>query len=438
MTSAGGTQNQGVFYSLTASGESVLYNFGSQSSDGSDPSGNLAEDTSGNFYGTTTLGGDLNCIAVYGCGTVFRLTPPLPGQTNWTETVLYAFQESSDGFNAAGGVILDAASGNLYGTTAEGGTGIDCCGEGGGVVFELSPEPAAGCPSRSNTGYGWCETVLYNFCSQPSCTDGQFPLGPLALDAKGNLYGTAGVVFELSPEPVAGCPSGSNTGYGWCETVLYDGGTGSDAGVVLYQGSLFGTTSLGGSSGCDCGTVYQLSPPKQNESTWTYALLHQFGMVDGAYPTELLADPAGNLYGTTEKGGIPSSCVFNFPLGVTNFGCGTVFELSRSAGGKYSFSSLYRFAGGTDGADPQAQLNIDSNDNLYGTTASGGGTGCALRAGCGTDFELSPQGGGVWREYVLNRFNLSNGAVPASKLCLTSSLTSSSSCLPPQKTPAIN
>jgi uncharacterized repeat protein (TIGR03803 family) len=411
-TYAGGAQNDGIFYSLTASGKSAqetpIYSFG-QSGDGQNPIGDLVPDANGNFYGTTYNGG------IFGFGTVFELSPEAAGGcpaasntgNGWCETVLYNFESGIDGANPSGGVTSDA-KGNLYGATM--------FGAGYGVIFELS-----------QSGGQWTEQVLYTF----NYTDGAYPNGGLAIDSSGNLYGTTntggadnsgGVIFELS-----------QSGGQWTEQVLYNFdqlcqycgvSTGSVpvAGVVLYNGSLFGTTSSGGSSVCFCGVVYELSP--SSGSGWTYTLIHQFTLLDGAGPTELLLNSnSGNVYGTTQFGGMPAGCYYN--LAATNgfitgaapetLGCGTVFEVS-SIGGLNNFSVLYRFAGGLDGSNPEAELFIDSSGNLYGTTYFGGGTGCDMQNGCGTVFELTPLAGGVWTESILNRFDGTDGALPRSGL----------------------
>ena len=145
----------------------------------------------------------------------------LPPAYAQPEIVLYNFcsqPKCVDGENPASGLVLDGA-GNFYGTTQLGGANVD------GTVFELSP----------NEGGGYSETVLYSFCSLQKCTDGSYPDSYVTFDGQGNLYGTTyygglfasgpysgyGLVFELSPEPGGGCPSGSNQGNGLCETVLY-------------------------------------------------------------------------------------------------------------------------------------------------------------------------------------------------------------------------
>jgi uncharacterized repeat protein (TIGR03803 family) len=187
-TSLGGSRDGGTVYELKKAGkgwtESLLYSFCSASScnDGVKPYFvNLVTGNAGNIYGTTVGGG------LHQGGVVFELSPGKSG--GYSESVLYAFcaqNGCSDGTLPSGGVVFDA-EGNLYGTTAYGGSG-------GGVVYELSP----------TSGGGWTETVIHSFTG---ATDGAYPSGNLLLDALGSAYGMGeigglygfGVVFEVTP-----------------------------------------------------------------------------------------------------------------------------------------------------------------------------------------------------------------------------------------------
>ncbi len=396
-----GSCGYGTVFKLTPSGsrytKTVLYNFCSQTycTDGATPFAGLIEDASGILYGTTYNGG------ANGGGTVFKLTPSGNG---YTESVLYDFCSQSqgsaactDGVNPYAGLIEDA-SGNLYGTTNLGGTGVALVNGvyGYGTVFMLAP---------SGSGYNY--TVLYNFCPSSStafCTDGAAPNAALIEDASGNLYGTTalggtgthalecagigcGTVFKLSPN-----------GSGFTETVLYSfccqGGSNCTDGAYPYgtgviedaSGNLYGTTSAGGVNSCDtpgCGTVFKLAP--NGDGSYTESVLHSFDYTDGAGPDAgLIEDASGNLYGTTSSGGTGLSWECE--------GCssGTVFELSPSGNG-YTETVLYSFCsqGGTectDGAEPVAGVIQDASGNLYGTTEFGGANGIDW----GTVFKLSP------------------------------------------------
>jgi uncharacterized repeat protein (TIGR03803 family) len=374
-TKYGGANGAGMVFELklaTGGGwtEKVLYNFGATSTDAAHPIAGLVFDGSGNLYGTTFAGGSV------GLGTVFELSPGTGG--DWTEKVLHSFGTTlTDGEVPESGLIFDA-NGNLYGTTEAGGaydTTYGGASNGYGTAFELSP----------GTGGNWTEKVLYSF-NYLSQTDGYYPAAGLVFDTKGNLYGTTsdggsgqdleggGTVFELSPA----------TGGGWTEKVLYNFGGGSPngyrilGGVVLdASGNLYGTANSGGNGfGLD-GTLFELSPAAG--ASWALTLLHSFGAyeTDGINPTAgLVFDTNGNLYGTTEGGGVNSF--------------GTVFELSPETGGSWTETVLHSFnLTSADGASPYAGLILDATNNLYGTTQYGGtyGSSDTGTAG-GTVFEI--------------------------------------------------
>ncbi len=207
--------------------QSVLYSF-TGGLDGNYPSGEIIRDQAGNFYGVTYIGG------AYGDGVVYQMVPSGSG---WTEKVLHSFDPASDGANPTGGLILDK-SGNLYGTTTNDSS------DGVGRVFMLSP-----------VGGAWKSTVLHTFSKWEE------PRSSLAMDAAGNLYGTAdrggkergGTIFKLTP--------GSGR---WRYTVLKefvdpcDKGCFPRGGVILdASGNLYGTTSGGGKYGQ--GVVWKIT-----------------------------------------------------------------------------------------------------------------------------------------------------------------------------------
>jgi hypothetical protein len=269
----------------------------------------------------------------------------------WKEKVLYSFQGIPDGSLPIGGVVFDQ-QGNLYGATQDGGSSSCRSANQCGTVFQLAP------PSKQ--GGQWTETVLYIFKGNAS-NDGTTPFGGLVIDAAGNLYGT--------------------TGYG---------GTGD----CILLGSKLG-----------CGTVYELSPPAQKDGAWTETILYSFPTAKQGYlPNgDLVFDSAGNLYGATEfGGGEGTTCDPYYQY------CGTVFELSppKKQGGKWTEKVLHGFAGGTDGANPNGGLVLDSKGDVCGTSYEGGAEGgeCGT-VGCGTVFELKPPAkkGGAWAETVLHR-----------------------------------
>ncbi len=243
------------------------------------------------------------------------------------------------------------------------------------------------------------ETVLHSFGNG---TDGTLPLAGLIFDGAGNLYGTTslggvnsqGAVFELSPQQ----------GGGYTETVLHSFGGGTDgqfpyASSLVFDaaGNLYGTTQFGGIY--NAGTVFELSP--NGQGGWNEAVLYSFGngTYDGQNPfTGLIFDAAGNLYGTTYDGGV--------------YGFGTAFELSPNGHGGWTEAVLYSFGNGTGvGRYPRAGLTFDAAGNLYGVCKFGG------LYGWGTAFELSPGQGG-WTDTTLHTFNNngSDGYEPLSKL----------------------
>src|SRR5271166_4735030 len=134
-----------------------------------------------------------------------------------------------------------------------------------------------------------------------------------------------------------------------------------------------------------------------------YHVLYKFkGAKNGFFPVAgLISDAAGNFYGVTAGGGAGGSG-----------GCGTVFELSPAKSG-WTQKVLYRFRNGKDGCGPAANLAFDSQGDLYGTTYLGGQGNCFGRT-CGTAFELTPVAGGKWRETVIYRFAGGNdGELPS-------------------------
>jgi len=353
-------------------------------SDGGGIQSSLAFDMQGNLYGTTFGGG------AHSGGTVFQLTPQLNGQ--WNETVLHSFPDSfNDGGGPNGGPILDG-TGNLYGTTIGGGV------NNRGTVFELSPDQD-----------GWTEQILYSFCAKPNCVDGGSPWAGLLMDHMGTLYGTGSVAFQLSPDPA-----------GWTETVLHDftGQNGDgyfpQAGVIADpDGNLYGTTAWGGGSNrctLGCGTVYQLQSVREAvRGPWPERILHAFGSSDndGRWPSlgQLAMDHAGNLYGTTNQGGA-KFC--------NNTGCGTIFKLSRTTAGGWVERVLYNFQPGVSGSGPGGGVVLDKAGNLYGTTIYGGSPLC----GCGVVYKLTKQAGGQWQYSVLHTFVGSDGAQPDANLTI--------------------
>jgi uncharacterized repeat protein (TIGR03803 family) len=305
-----------IAFSLIAQGQTftVLHTF-TGPPDGAYPVSGLVRDETGSFYGTTAGGGTSNA------GTVFQLRL----STFARVSVLHSFTETEDDGQSPFAPLAEDGHGNFYGTTPDGGA------FGSGTVFKMD-----------KTGK---ENVLYSFAG---ALDGAFPYAGLVLDKRGNLYGATqsggsgasyGTIFKVD-----------GTGN---QSVLYtfSGGAAGEypfAGLVLSKGRLYGTTAGDGAS--IYGTLFRLT--KSGRET----LLHTFaGRPDGAFPiATLVRDPAGNLYGTTQQGGILNS--------------GTIFKLDTTGG----FTVVYNFVGTPDGKWPYAGLVRDEGGNFYGTTALGG------------------------------------------------------------------
>ena len=334
----------------------TLYSFCSQSGcpDGSDPIAGLVQATNGDLYGTTAKGG------ANGGGTVFKITP------GGTLTTLYSFCSQTncmDGVEPYAGLV-QAANGDLYGTTVAGGA------NGYGTVFKITP--------------GGTLTMVYSFCSQTNCADGAYPEAGLVQAANGDLYGTTpqgganrgGTIFKITP-------GGTLTKlYSFCSEGVYPGCTDGlipDAGLVqAANGDFYGTTEYGGANG-NYGTVFKITP------SGTLTTLHGFNYTDGEGPSAGLVQATnGDFYGTTLSGGAN--------------GEGTVFKITPSG----SLTTLYSFcsqSGCTDGAFPEAGLVQDTNGDFYGTTFNGGannsGTVFRLSVGLGPFVKPRPPFGKV-------------------------------------------
>ena len=332
MTGADGAHNAGTVFRVTGTGGALktLYNFCSQPgcTDGANTplniGGGLLLATDGNFYGTTPLGGThTNCNqGNQSCGTVFRITPG--GAFN----KLHDFSGADGSFPNG---LVQGTDGNFYGTAQEGGA------NNAGTVFKFN---------RSDNSV----TTLYNFCSQPSCTDGGSPDGALVQATDGNFYGTTfgggnggGTVFKITPT-------------GKLTTLAAEGGFPAGTLVQGSDGNFYGTAAR-------ASTAFKMTPSGK---------LTTLGAV-GAFPYAGLVQATDkNLYGTAYMGGLS--------------GDGTVFEITttNTVTTPYTFCSQTNC---TDGAFPLAGLIQGTDGNLYGVTISGGD--CATAPNCyGSVFSL--------------------------------------------------
>ncbi len=338
--------------------EKILYNFCSNYAgeclDGANPWAGLVFDTAGNLYGTTAYGGNSACpITSYGCGTIFKLSPPsLPGGA-WTESVLYTFcpTHCADGALPFSQLALDNA-GNLYGTALDGGRP-----SGGGTIFELSP-------GGSN---GWAYTVLHSFCMARrgiACPDGYAPQAGVTLDKAGSLYGTTqfgGAIRRSGGGTLYKLSRGSNN---WVETVLLSflGENRYPLGTVSIdgEGNLYSTLSAGTNSQ---GAVFRFNPTTGAFSKFA------FNGSDGGKPKAgVFVDAlSGGVYGTT--------------FGTTD--AGNVFKIGPR-GVETILHTFCQQQGCTDGSEPATNLTRDKSGNLYGTADSGGAYGN------GVVFEIIP------------------------------------------------
>ena len=356
-TSSGGDDGNGTVFRLVTDGTvdnttfTVLHNFAGN--DGAGPACALVQDAGGDLYGTTGGGGDSDH------GTVFRIDTD-----GVMLTTLHSFG-ALEGFNPTTGVVL-AADGNLYGSTRNGGTGSR------GTLFRVAAD-------------GSVFLKLHDFAG----ADGAYPEGVLLEGSDGKLYGTTddsgnlpsqfGTVFRLdtdgnpfetlhafTPFPEGSDPVGELTSTPFDPTILY------------------GTASHGGEHGF--GTIFRIGTDGTG-----FAVLHSFTFSDGAYPGgRLTAAADGSLYGTTSAGGGGGG------------GKGTVFKFDPAGP---TLTPLHVFSGNDDGNGPSSGVIIGSDGFLYGTTESGGANDLF-----GTVFRVSTDGGAGFT--TLHSFDGTDGQIP--------------------------
>jgi len=309
----GGTIGCGTVFKLTHNSggnwsESNLVSFGcgfnNDDLNGALPVGGVTLDSAGNLYGGTTQGGTGNN------GVIYQLTPNSDG--SYTENVIHNFTGGNDGAYPDHPFLIFDSKGNLYGSAALGGEG-NCTLFGTstcGTIFEMTPQ----------SGGTWSFKVIHTFTGG---TDGGNPEGTLVFDKSGNLYGTTysggqygfGVAFKLIPHA-----NGK-----WGETVLHafndKGGDGTNPlGGVIFDsaGSLYGTTTYGGTDQCfnapGCGVVYKLTPKSSGGTTETILARFHGAPNNGPY-NDLLMDGLGNIYGTC--------------TGYNTYSNGSVYELIK-------------------------------------------------------------------------------------------------------------
>jgi len=328
---------------------SVLYNFGTNAGDPMQPqwAGVVAQGRDGNLYSTTAPGGTNNV------GAMFKITP------SGILTVPYNFDATAPfPFSPLSGLTL-GTDGNFYGTSYVGGT------SDGGTVFKITASGMA--------------TVLHSF----SGSDGSQPYAPPIQGTDGNFYGTTeqggtngvfGTVYKITP-------SGQFT-----SLYSFDNTHGSGPYAPLVQGtdgSFYGTTYQGGSNGA--GVVYKIT------ASGKLMVIYNFEGTHGTGPlSPLVQGSDGNFYGTTYDGG--------------SKGYGVVFRITPSG----RLAVLHNINGTTDGNFPVAGLVQATDGNFYGSTNQGGSANC--NSGCGTIFKISPISPYVYK--VLYNFDLTTGQNP--------------------------
>lgn len=380
----------------------------------------------------------------------------------WTQTyqVIHVFTDQDNLY--AGSVITQDAAGNLYGASWY--SEHKCHGDTCGAIYKVTPTGTL--------------TLLHEFKGSP---DGEYPVG-LVADETGTLYGTTthggtstfqncnghdgcGTLFEMTSsgketilhsfsapptdgiEPLSGVIVSNGSLYGTTyfggtgnagfpgdgtiyefadgiETVLYnftDGPQGGFPGAdpLLLNGTLYGTTVFGGTGPCEttygygCGTVFEFERAKTVRGGTGEHTLYEFqGGADGGFPAaSLIADNEGNLYGTTVLGGDLNCNISGPPPG-----CGVAFKLTQSG----QETVLHTFTGGSDGAWPSYALVMDAAGNLYGTAYFGGDLNCEDEAGlgCGTIFKIDTAG----NFSVIHTFEGEDGSLPVALILNGSTL----------------
>jgi len=301
LASGGGANNAGAILEIGSHDTlTTLYSFCSQIAceDGSSPYA-LVQGANGNLYGASRSGG--TCCGV----TIFKITP------NGTFTTLYISCVEAGCPTGASGLV-QAASGDLYGTTPGGGSQL--CPGGCGTVFKIPP--------------GGTFTTIYDFCTQNDCPAGTpYPVGALVQATNGYLFGTTnsggaygeGSVYKITPNGTL------TTLYSFCsQPSCIDGGKPTAGLVQATDGNLYGTTTWGGLyESASGGTIFRITPEGTLTTIYNFC---QGGCADGYYPQAgLIQGTDGNLYGTTLYGGTTGA-------GSGEFGWGTVFKLSIGVG----------------------------------------------------------------------------------------------------------
>jgi uncharacterized repeat protein (TIGR03803 family) len=291
------------------------------------------------------------------------LATPVSGAAQTSATSSYTNLIDLSQTDAAGtGPLIQGPDGNLYGFAAGSSTsGIPICNTNCGSILKVTPQGGV--------------SKVYDFCSQPNCTDGVFPQGSVVLGTDGSFYGTTlkggslggGTVFKITPE------GSLTTLFNFCPLSCADGNNPETALVEGSDGNFYGTT-VGGTTGL--GTIFKIT--SQGQLTTIHTFCSQPNCKDGATPLGALVEGGdGNFYGTTSDVSLSGQL-------------GTIFKMTPTG----TLTTLHTFTGlsGT-GAIPTGALTLNKDGNFYGTTSEGGGQNCdSALGGCGTVFRVTPAG----------------------------------------------
>ena len=290
---SGGVQGGGTILRLTSSGGATKIADicpSTACADGAAPTDGLVEAVDGNFYGTTSSGGNFGNPVCGGCGTVIKVTPA------GSLTNLYSFCSATNCTDGAVPLtgLVQGTDGNFYGTTSVGGV------KDAGTVFKILSDGTF--------------TTLYSFCKLAQCADGKDPSGLMQAD-DGNFYGTTnatdtgyGTLFRITPTGAL------TTLSSFCsQPSCTDGATPVGALIQATDGKLYGTTSSGGVS--NRGTIFRAT------LDGTLTRVHSFAHLMGISPAAgLVQGTDGSFYGTTSRGGTSfHGTAFRFSTGLGPF-----------------------------------------------------------------------------------------------------------------------
>ena len=344
-------------------------------SEGMDPDAPLVQGINGNLYGTTAAGGSSTRCRLD--GLPYGCGTLFEITPAGTLTTVHRF-DNADGDTPGG--LVQSANGGFYGTTFYGGA------NGDGTVFNIS-----------STGK---LTTLYSFCSQTNCIDGKYPTSQLVLGINGNFYGATygggangrGTIFQVTPDGKL------STLYSFCSQTNCNDGSGPGGLMLATSGAFYGVTSTGGAN--LGGTIFEITPA--GKLSTLYSFCSQANCTDGYGPSAVVQASNGVFYGVTNQGG--ANCLNGLPSG-----CGTVFKITP----KGVLKTLYSFCSQTncsDGSNPNGLIQA-TDGNLYGTTSTGG-----LSGNWGTIFEITSAGTFITLHQFCSQTNCEDGAGPQSGL----------------------